>query len=156
MGDVISMRRESDLKLLLAQERSAAGISACLTCQTCTICCPVSKVNERFNPLRIIRMILLGLEEEVLTNAFIWLCSSCVSCQEICPQGVRISDFMTFLKNLAAKEGYLPVGVRAQLKTIKENARIYPIDEFDNKKRRKLNLPPLPTSCEVVKELFSD
>jgi heterodisulfide reductase subunit C len=101
-------------------------------------------------------MILLGLEEQVLTNAFIWLCSSCVSCQEICPQGVRISDFITFLKNLAAKKGYLPVGVRAQLKTIKECARIYPIDEFDNKKRRKINLPPLPTSCEVVKELFSD
>jgi hypothetical protein len=34
--------------------------------------------------------------------------------------------------------------------------RIYAIDEFDNKKRNKIDLPSLPTECEVVKILFSE
>jgi len=46
--------------------------------------------------------------------------------------------------------------VRAQMDVIKEEGRIYPIDEFDNKKRGKAGLPPLPTSCKVVKRLLSN
>jgi len=40
------------------------------------------------------------------------------------------------------------------LKLVKGEGRIYPIDDFDNKKRNKAGLPPLPTSCDAIKELF--
>ena len=42
------------------------GVWACFTCRTCTASCPVSAVNPDFNPLRIIRMALYGLEKEIL------------------------------------------------------------------------------------------
>jgi len=100
-------------------------------------------------------MALYGLKQEVLKSPFVWLCSSCYACQERCPQGVSITEFMTLLKNIALKEGNAPPGIRAQLDIIKSNGRIYPIDDFDNKKRKKMGLPPLPTSCDVVKELLS-
>ena len=48
----------------------------------------------------------------------------------------------------------MPTGIRAQRDTIKGEGRIYPIDDFDNKKRAKVALPPIPTSCNVVKKLF--
>jgi heterodisulfide reductase subunit C len=99
-------------------------------------------------------MAIFGLKEEVLKSDFIWLCSSCYTCQERCPRGVSITEFMTLLKNIAAKSGYAPKGVRAQLDIIKGQGRIYPIDDFDNKKRKKSKLPELPTSCEAVKDLF--
>jgi heterodisulfide reductase subunit C len=101
-------------------------------------------------------MALYGLKERVLSSDFIWLCSSCYACQERCPQGVSITEFMTLLKNMAAREGHMPSGIRAQLDLVKGEGRIYPIDDFDNKKRAKIDLPAVPTTCEVVKELFPE
>jgi heterodisulfide reductase subunit C len=140
----------------LAKQKGGEKISACFTCRTCAASCPITAVNNRFNPLRIIRMVLFGLKKEVLESDFIWLCSSCYACQERCPQGVSITEFMTLLKNMAIKEGHAPSGIKIQLEIIKTEGRIYPIDDFDNKKRKKVDLPPLPTSCEVVKDLFKE
>jgi heterodisulfide reductase subunit C len=140
----------------LAQQPGGEKITACFTCRTCVASCPIAAVNDRFNPLRIIRMALYGLRKEVLESDFIWLCSSCYSCQERCPQGVNITEFMTLLKNMAVKEGHVPTGVKAQKEIIKDKGRIYSIDDFDNKKRNKIDLPSLPTTCEVVKVLFAE
>lgn len=155
MPDIIDLDH-SDPAFLeeLRKEEGARKISACFTCRTCTASCPITAVNDRFNPLRVIRMALYGLKDEVLKSDFIWLCSSCYACQERCPQGVAITDFMTLLKNLAVRAGHAPAGVRAQMDLIKGAGRIYPIDDFDNKKRNKIDLPSIPTSCEIAKKLF--
>ena len=146
---------DPNFKFELAQEHGAEKIMACFTCRTCTASCPITAVNEKFNPLRIIRMAIYGLKKQVLESDFIWLCSSCYACQERCPQGVSITDFMTLLKNMAVEEGHIPTGIKAQRDLVIGEGRIYPIDEFDNKKRNKAGLPALPTSCEAVRELFS-
>ena len=147
---------DSDFAKELARQPEAGKISACFVCRTCIAGCPMSAVNDTFNPARIIRMTLYGMKEEILESSFIWLCSSCYTCQERCPQGVRITDFMTLLKNTAVKEGHEPPGVKAQMGLIKGQGRIYPLDDFDNKKRKKAGLPPLPTSCDVISDLFPD
>ena len=138
----------------LARQPGGEKISACFMCRTCVASCPISTVNDKFHPLRTIRMALYGLKEQVLSSDFIWLCSSCYACQERCPQGVSITEIMTLLKNMAVKEGHMPAGIKAQLALVKREGRIYPIDDFDNKKRAKIDLPAIPTTCEVVKELF--
>jgi len=155
MADINLDQADPAFRKDLAAEPGGEKISACFTCRTCVASCPIAAVNDRFNPLRIIRMALYGLRQEVLGSDFIWLCSSCYTCQERCPQGVSITDFMTLLKNLAVKEGHVPAGVRAQREIITGQGRIYPIDEFDNKKRNKIDLPSLPTTCDVVKELLA-
>lgn len=140
----------------LTRQPGGEMLSACFACRTCTASCPISAIDNKFNPFRIIRMALYGLKKEVLTSDFIWLCSSCYACQERCPQGVCITDLMTLLKNLAFKEGNMPPGIRAQRDLIKGEGRIYPLDDFDNKKRAKAGLPPIPTSCRFIRELFPD
>ena len=140
------------LKVLPGGEK----IMACFTCRTCTASCPITAVNETFNPMKIIRMALYGLKREVLESDFIWLCSSCYACQERCPQGVSITDFMVLIKNMAVREGHAPQGIRTQRDIVIKEGRIYAIDDFDNKKRNKINLPSLPTTCKVVKKLFED
>jgi heterodisulfide reductase subunit C len=147
---------DPEFKYELAKQPGGEKIMACFTCRTCTASCPITAVNERFNPLRVIRLALYGLKEEVLASDFIWLCSSCYACQERCPQGVSITEIMTLLKNMAVKEGHAPPGIRAQLDLVKTHGRIYPLDDFDNKKRKKADLPPLPTSCAVMKDLFPE
>jgi heterodisulfide reductase subunit C len=156
MADIDLTKSDPKFRKVLAGRPGGEKVMACFTCRTCTASCPVSAVNNRFNPYRIIRMALYGLKDEVLRSDFIWLCSSCYACQERCPQGVSITDFMTLLKNMAVEEGHAPAGIKAQRDLIKGQGRIYAIDEFDNKKRNKVDLPSLPMTCEVVKALFPE
>jgi len=139
-----------------AKQLGDVRLSACLMCRTCTAVCPITRLNDSFNPFRFVRLALFGYIEEVLESGLIWLCSNCYACQEKCPHGVRVTDLMTALKNLGIKTGHVPREVRLQMNIIKDHGRIYPIDEFDNKKREKLSLPSLPTSCEAVSTLFHE
>jgi len=156
MADIDLTKADANFRKELLAQPGGEEISACFTCKTCTASCPVSAVNTRFSPYRIIRMALFGLKKEILESDFVWLCSSCYACQERCPQGVSITEFMTLLKNMAIKEGHAPAGIKAQRDLIRGQGRIYAIDDFDNKKRTKIDLPSLPTICEVVKVLFPE
>lgn len=140
----------------LSQRPGAGRLLSCFACLTCVTSCPVTEVNPAFSPLRIIRMSQLGLREEILRSDILWLCSGCYACQERCPMEVRITDILTTLKNMAAEEGYAPTGIRAQQDIVKGSGRIYPLDDFDNKKRQKIDLPALPTACEVLTDLFPE
>ena len=147
---------DSEFKQELARRHESEKLKACFTCLTCASSCPVTQVDPRFNPIRFIRMALLGLKQEVLGSDELWLCSSCYTCQERCPNDVRITEFLTLLKNMAVEEGHAPSGIRAQEDLVRTHGRIYPLDDFDNKKRQKIDLPALPTSCEVLQALFPE
>ncbi|MEO0156308.1 MAG: 4Fe-4S dicluster domain-containing protein [candidate division WOR-3 bacterium] len=128
-------------KYRVAQEPGGEKIKLCFACGICTASCPVREIDDRYNPRKIIRMILLGMKERVLKNDFIWLCSSCYACTERCPQGVRFTDVMNAIKNIAVKEGYVPKAFAQQIELLKKLGRLYEIDEFDNNKRSALGLP---------------
>lgn len=128
----------------VAAEPGGEGIRRCFACGTCAAGCPVRRFNDRFNPRRIIRMVLLGMREQVLREPFVWLCATCFTCQERCPQGVRISDLMRALKNLALRGGNMPEGIPIQVRLLAQKGTLYPLDEFDNKKRVKAGLPAMP------------
>ncbi|UCD59177.1 MAG: 4Fe-4S dicluster domain-containing protein [Candidatus Hydrogenedentota bacterium] len=143
-----------DFKYEIAREPGGEHILRCFACGTCSAGCPVHAVEAKYNPRRIIRKILLGMKDDVLNSDFIWLCSTCYSCQERCPQDVRIADLMTSVKNYAARHGKAPASYLQQLDLIKKFGRLYEIDEFDNKKREKMGLPSLPFTCEEVETLL--
>ena len=154
--NITNIRADLQFGHEFAKQLGDLRLSACLMCRTCTAVCPITRLNDNFNPFRFVRLALFGYIEEVLESGLIWLCSNCYACQEKCPHGVRISDLMTALKNQGLKTGHAPREVRLQMNIIKDHGRIYPIDEFDNKKRGKLGLPSLPTSCEAVSTLFHE
>jgi len=127
----------------------------CYACGTCTAGCPVREVEERYNPRRIIHMVLLGMKHEVLRSDFLWLCSSCHTCSERCPQGVHLSQIMRVLKNIAVREGIVHPSFALQAKTIREHGKLYEIEDFDNKKRARMGLPELEKKCPDLEILFS-
>lgn len=128
-------------KYKVAQEPGGEKIKLCFACGICTASCPVREIDERYNPRKIIRMILLGMKKRVLENEFLWFCSSCYVCTERCPQGVRFTDVMNAIKNIAVKEGCVPQSFVQQIEILKKQGRLYEIDEFDNNKRASLGLP---------------
>ena len=127
---------------------------SCYACGTCTAGCPVHRAHEGYDPLRIMRMLVFGFKEELLKGEMIWLCADCYTCQENCPMGVKITDIINHLKNLATREGNVPLGVGMQERLLKDQGKIYLIDEFDNKKRTKAGLPSLPGMVEEAKALL--
>jgi heterodisulfide reductase subunit C len=138
----------------VAAEPGGEGIRQCFACGTCTAGCPVRRFNAAFNPRKIIRMVLLGMRREVLREPFVWLCATCFTCQERCPQGVRIADLIRALKNLALREGNMPEGIPMQVNLLREKGTLYPLDEFDNKKRVKSGLPAMPQAHDDVAPLL--
>jgi heterodisulfide reductase subunit C len=128
-------------KYEVAAEPGGENIKLCFACGICTASCPIREMDERYNPRRIIRMVLLGMKQRVLTNDFIWFCSSCYACTERCPQGVHFTEVMNAIKNLAVREGHIHPSYMMQIELIRKHGRLYEIDDFDNNKRASLGLP---------------
>jgi len=140
----------------VAREPGGEAIRKCYACGTCAAGCPVRRFHPAFNPRRIIRMVLLGMRQQVLKEPFLWLCATCFTCQERCPQGVRISDLMRALKNMAARGGNMPDGIPLQVNLLREKGTLYPLDDFDNKKRTKADLPSLSQAHDDVGPLLEE
>ncbi len=145
---------DPEFKYVVASHKDGEHIMRCYACGTCTVSCPIRDTDERFNPRRIIRMVLLGMKKEVLTSDFVWFCSGCHTCLERCPQGVKITELMTILKNIAVKEGYIHPGFKAQAELVYKLGRLYEVEDFDNKRREKSGLPKIKKVFEEVKEIY--
>ncbi|OGP62244.1 MAG: heterodisulfide reductase [Deltaproteobacteria bacterium RBG_13_47_9] len=141
-------------KLRIAQEPGGENIKKCFSCGTCTAGCPVREVTEAYNPGKIIRMALLGLKKEVLSSQFIWLCSSCYTCSERCPQDVKIPELMSAIKNIAVREGYLPSPLKDQISLLSSYGRLLEISDFENEKRNESGLPLLQGTTDEVRKIF--
>ena len=116
----------------------------CFQCGTCTSDCPIARFNEKYRPRKIIRMAQLGLKDKIVESDFLWLCASCFTCTDRCPQGVEVASVIRALKNIAAKEGFIPQIFKVQLANVIKTGYVYRIPESRIKRREALGLPPLP------------
>lgn len=140
----------------VAKELGGKNIMRCFSCGTCTAGCPVRAIDGKYNPRKIIHMVILGMKERVLKSDFIWLCSTCYTCYDRCPQGVHLTDIMTAIKNIAVKEGYIHPAFREQARLIGTFGRLYEVEDFDNKKREKMGLPQVKKTFDDVTELTGE
>ena len=114
----IDKKLDPDFKYEIASRPGGENIKKCFACGTCTAGCPVFHVEHQYNPRKIIRMILLGMREQVLSSKTIWLCSQCYTCTANCPQDVNFSDIMFTLRDMAVREGYASQSLREQIEQI--------------------------------------
>jgi heterodisulfide reductase subunit C len=56
-------------------------------------------------PDQVIRLALLGQEEQVIRSNTIWVCAACETCTTRCPNGIDIAGVMDWLKEEAIKRG---------------------------------------------------
>lgn len=78
-------------------------IMACMQCGTCSASCP-SSYAMKYTPRKLITLIRANKREEVLSSLDIWKCASCYTCTTRCPRGIKFTEIMYILKNLAWKE----------------------------------------------------
>jgi len=83
-----------------------ANVLNCFLCGSCTAGCPVNEIDDEYNPRKIMRMILLDMEDDILKSDEIWKCNQCHTCVAHCPQDVRFADIVRALRELAIEKGY--------------------------------------------------
>ena len=99
----------------------AEKVMLCFQCGTCTADCPIARFNDFYRPRKLIRMVQLGLKKRLLLNDVLWLCSTCSTCVDHCPQDVGIVNIVRALRNLTVKEGEMPDVYRHLASSIKKN-----------------------------------
>lgn len=146
MSKVMSFIKSADLdfnlKFKIASMELGGKAFWCIQCGICTSGCPVS---EFLKPHQIVKMVMLGLKAQLINHKEIWLCTTCFTCSERCPQEVDPANILFSLKNMAAEQGIIPEGLRELVKNIVENGRVIRVTTIREKEREKLSLPKTPT-----------
>jgi heterodisulfide reductase subunit C len=124
----------------LASQPGGEHIRRCFACGTCAAGCPITEVDPNYNPRKIIRQVLFGMRQEVLSSPLIWYCLVCYRCYARCPQKVNFTDVMRALRYLAIKGRYAPSDTLKRLEEVDRFAQILRHDlvEYGFTKRAEL------------------
>ena len=87
-----------------AEKRSGENLSLCYQCLKCTAGCPTAPYMD-IRPNSLIRMIQMGMKQEVLGSSAIWFCVYCQTCGTRCPNEIHIGVLMDALREMAMEEG---------------------------------------------------
>ena len=142
-------------KYEISEIPGAEKIMLCFQCGTCTADCPIARFDDFYRPRKLIRMTQLGLKDRLLSNDVIWLCSTCFTCIDHCPQDVGIASIVRALRNLTVKEGEMPVVYKELASNILKTGYAYVIPGLRLRKREEGGLPSLPkANLENLAKLF--
>ena len=85
------------------EEISGETLPSCYQCGKCSAGCPMSFAMDLL-PNQIIRLVQLGLEEDIAKSKTIWTCASCLTCAVRCPKGVDLSKIMEALRLITLRK----------------------------------------------------
>jgi heterodisulfide reductase subunit C len=91
----------------------------CITCGLCAASCPASGIDG-FDPRMLVRMVSLGLEDELVEARWSWICTMCGKCEHVCPMDISIADVVRKIRSLRERDkvpGVLYKGLKAALET---------------------------------------
>jgi ferredoxin len=69
------------------------NLNLCLTCGACSSGCPATGL-EGMDPRKFLRMAALGLDEEIMSTKWAWMCSMCQRCIYVCPMKIDIPQLV--------------------------------------------------------------
>ena len=78
-------------------------VRACIQCGTCSASCPNEFAMDH-TPRQLWRMVLMGQKAEIFRTQTFAMCSTCYYCTLRCPRGLPLSEAMSALKQIAARE----------------------------------------------------
>jgi len=69
------------------------NLNLCLTCGACSSGCPATGL-EGMDPRKFLRMAALGMDEEITTTPWVWMCTMCQRCIYVCPMKIDIPQLV--------------------------------------------------------------
>jgi len=87
-------------------EESGEDVRKCYQCGKCSAGCSVHICGGMdVSPNRVMRMVQLGMEDEVMRTRTIWACVLCSTCTARCPRDIDIPRVMDTIRIMAKKRG---------------------------------------------------
>ncbi len=93
------------------ERRTGQNLAACYQCGTCTSTCTANMAFD-YPPHVMIRMLQLGMVDQVMSSHTAQLCYDCMTCSSRCPVRIDVADVIETAKNMADERG-LPEPERA-------------------------------------------
>lgn len=101
-----SKRTRVDFVREVMKLQGGENILDCIQCGLCAGSCPTRFAMD-YSPIQILKMVHLGMKEQVLSSRTIWICSMCHTCATRCPRAVNLTGLMMSLRNLAIEENFV-------------------------------------------------
>lgn len=154
MADEAKKAYDPNFKYDVAAQPGGEQIKVCYSCGTCTAGCPVTEEDPRYSPRRIIRQILLGQREAVLSSELLWYCETCYACSVYCPQNVKFGDVMRAIREMAVAEGYWTPEFLQRIRNVDKLAHTIRLDLVRAALETKTQTTP--TSLDAVAPVVSE
>ena len=112
-------------------------IFACYQCYKCSAGCPVSFAMDLL-PHQVIREVLFGRKEKVLSSKTIWICATCETCTTRCPNEIDIAGVMDVLRQIQQESGKpadeprVPIFHGAFLDSVRKSGRVHELSMIRN------------------------
>jgi heterodisulfide reductase subunit C len=117
----------------------------CYSCGICVGDCPAARFSEDFNPRQIFLKVCLGIGEGLVgEDSPIWKCTTCYTCYERCPAGVKPLDVILALRNLSYARNSCPEGLKTVRAAVLSSGRVAAVTGRIRDLRGRMGLPDLP------------
>ena len=73
------------------------NLNMCLTCGACSAGCPATGLED-MDPRKFLRLASLGMDEEVTTTPWVWMCTMCMRCIYVCPMRINIPQLVYYAR----------------------------------------------------------
>jgi heterodisulfide reductase subunit C len=114
----------------------------CYSCGICVGDCPAARFSDDFNPRQIFLKVCLGIAEDLVGESSpIWKCTTCYTCYERCPAGVKPLDVIIALRNLSFVRGTSPQAVPGIRRNVLEAGVAGTLTSRAAALREKMGLP---------------
>ena len=87
------------------------NLNACLTCGLCSAGCPATGLED-MDPRKFLRMASLGMDAEILSSPWAWMCTMCQRCLYACPMKIDIPALVAGVRRNWPKSEQ-PKGIRS-------------------------------------------
>jgi Fe-S oxidoreductase len=101
--DLTGGRRNTLRNRLKETLPEGGNLNLCLTCGACSAGCPAAGL-EGMDPRKFVRLIALGMEDEVVSTPWVWMCTMCQRCVHSCPMKVNIPEMVYRVREMWPRE----------------------------------------------------
>lgn len=143
---------------ILKRVASQGMAQLCYTCGICVGDCPAARFSDDFNPKQIFLKVGLGIANGLIEQGSpIWKCTTCYTCAERCPAGVKPVEVIIALRNLSFSKGLAPEQVDQVRQAVINLGIVSTMTDTVLKRRQEMGLPQVDAKLgDVVKGIVGE
>lgn len=122
----------------------------CYTCGICVGDCPAARFSDDFNPRQIFLKVCLGMEDGLMgEESPVWKCTTCYTCSERCPAGVKPLDVILALRNLSFSKDACPGGLKTVRSSVLSKGIVGTVSQRVLDLRQRMDLPEMTDHADT-------